>query len=383
MNAQVITLAAPLPVNPPQALPFPLEIWDEICLYLSDSLSSLASLALAHTKLHVTACHALYQHGRCTSASKARCFLSTISSHAGYASRVRSLEIYIPTFPDTQDNSEFRDLFVDNFMQMTDLKDLQVTGPRHGVLAFLSETFPFALRSLVIEFSIDGELGAFLETQPSLEAISISHVPPPRGSRQLTALAPGALPNLRSLTFEGSPATGENARLLPPIMAGRPVRELCLDGPYVRMDDMLALLPLPSVPLARLRLRLSSRQRAQSIGLVRTLGRRLPDLEDLELHMQVDAKAEHGVRQRDHADAARRVGAILRTGMFRKLARLALLVFCNPPASCDLPEAERLVRMLHQGCPTLRAIEFSETEMWQREEGCSEWQRCASGAPAS
>jgi hypothetical protein len=257
-------------------------------------------------------------------------------------------------------------------MRMTGLIDVEFSGSRHCVLIFLSQTYPFSLRSLALTHRIDAELGAFLETQPSLESLEIWHSPRPLPiRRRLTALPPEALPNLRSLAFEGFMAASTNLRMLRPILAGRPVRMLRLNTTSVPTEDYLGLLALPSVPLARLCV---NERRSEAIAqIVHEVAQRAPELEDLELHIHVYAEDESAVL--GYGAAVSDVGGGL--GGFRKLARLALI------ASCELSETEKVVREWHQACPTLQVIEFSKNEMWQREKGCPGWQRCISRIPSS
>jgi hypothetical protein len=154
-------------------------------------------------------------------------------------------------------------------------------------------------------------------------------------------------------------------------MDGRPVRELHLNTSAVHADDYLGLLALPSVPLVRLFARDKYGEDVSRIVSEITL--RAPELEDLELHMSVDTEDEAAALE--YSVALSGLGGVL--GAFRKLTRLALI------SSCDLSETGEVVREWQRACPTLRAIEFSKTEMWQREEGRPEWQRCAATASPS
>jgi hypothetical protein len=82
----------------------------------------------------------------------------------------------------------------------------------------------------------------------------------------------------------------------------------------------------------------------------------------------------------EHVAAVRGLGRVHGLGALRKLAWLTLVLFRGWLALCGVPEPETSVRQWHQACPTLRVIEFLETEIWQREESCPEWQRRATTA---
>jgi hypothetical protein len=140
------------------------------------------------------------------------------------------------------------------FMRMTGLRELQVTGRKAAYSnSYQKPSFSRSARWCSSPASIrNSELGTFLETQLSLKTLKTSRKPLPPGHCGLSALPPEAL---QTLVYEDFRIVNPNLRVLRFILAGRPVRELCLDGHHVPVDDFLDLMVLPSIQRVRLRSR--------------------------------------------------------------------------------------------------------------------------------